>query len=56
MKHSGTMIFTAVVALLRAKFELSPVKSATYLIAELAATCIPSSTLAPRLIVPFPPD
>jgi hypothetical protein len=55
MKHSGTRIFTAVVAPLRAKFELSPAKSATYLIVELAATHIPAPTLAPRPTAPFPP-
>jgi toxin ParE1/3/4 len=57
MKRSGTRIFAAVIALLRAKFELFPAKSATGLIAGLAATCIPSPrSHESRLIAPFPPD
>jgi len=45
MKHSGTRIFTAVIAL-SSQFELVPAKSATSLIAGLAAACIPAPTFA----------
>ena len=51
MKHSGGRIF--VVALLRVKLELFQAKSATGLIARLAATDMLAQT---RFIAPFPPD
>jgi len=46
MKYSGTRIFTAAIALLAARLEIFLAKSATCLIAWLAASCILSPTLA----------